>query len=79
MAKTIKVMPHMCNRQQEDIETLLFAADEIGAAATSVIAQGGMGYNLLLEARDRFKSTLLKMMEHTRVCLEEEEDVMSTQ
>lgn len=39
-----------------------------------MIAQGGHGYNLLLEARDNFKNTLLGMMEHTRICLEEEEE-----
>ena len=76
MAKSFRVLPHMCRRQKEDIDALLYAADEIGAAATSVIAQGGMGYNLLLEARDKFKSLLFQMMEHTRVCLEEEEELV---
>ena len=74
MAKVFKVLPYMCFRQKQEIDELMNAADEIGAAATSVIAQGGHGYNLLLEARDKFRNLLLNMMEHTRVCLEEEED-----
>lgn len=73
MEKTFKVLPHMCKQQRQEIDSLLYAADEIGAAATSVIAQGGHGYNLLLEARDKFKETLLEMMQHTRICIEEEE------
>lgn len=75
MAKTFKVLPHMCNQQKREIDELLNAADEIGAAATSVIAQGGMGYNLLLEARDRFKAQLFTMMDHTRICIEEDEEI----
>lgn len=50
------------------------AADEIGAAATSVIAQGGHGYNLLLEARDRFKRVLMSSASHYRICVEDEEE-----
>lgn len=73
MGKTFKVLPHMCKQQKKEINDLLDAADEIGAAATSVIAQGGQGYTLLLEARDRFRQTLVEMMEHTRICIEEEE------
>lgn len=73
MAKSFKVLPHMCKQQKREIDELLSAADEIGAAATSVISQGGMGYSLLLESRDKFKNMLLSMMEHTRICIEEEE------
>lgn len=72
MAKSFKVLPHMCARQKEDFDALLYAADEIGAAATSVIAQGGQGYNLLLEARDRFRSILSSMTDNYRICIEEE-------
>lgn len=74
MRKTFKVLPHMCKQQRQEIDQLLGAADEIGAAATSVIAQGGHGYNLLLEARDKFRSTLNTMMSHTRICIEEDEE-----
>lgn len=74
MGKTFKLLPHMCKLQKQEIDNLLCAADEIGAAATSAIAQGGHGYNLLVEARDNFKNKLLGMMEHTRICLEEDEE-----
>ena len=43
-----------------------------GAAATSVIAQGGHGYNLLLEAREKFKQTLMASASHYRICVEED-------
>ena len=40
-----------------------------------VATQGGQGYNLLLETRDRFKELLLQTMEHMRICVEEDESL----
>lgn len=74
MAKTFKVLPHMCNQQKQEVTDLMNAADEIGAAATSVIAQGGHGYNLLLEARDKFRDMLFHVTQHYRICVEEDEE-----
>lgn len=74
MAKTFKFLPHMCKQQREEIESLLHAADDIGAAAVSVAANSGQGYNLLLEARDRFKEILMECASHYRICLEEDEE-----
>lgn len=71
MEKTFRIMPHMCHQQQQDVQTILAAADDIGAAATSV-AQGGMGYSQLIEARDRFKEIVINMNGHYRVCVEED-------
>lgn len=71
MEKTFRIMPHMCHQQQQDVQTILAAADDIGAAATSV-AQGGMGYSQLIDARERFKEIVLCMNQHYRVCVEED-------
>ena len=56
------------------VEKYKYDNDDIGAAATAVIAQGGHGYNLLLEARDRFKEILLSSASHYRICIEEDEE-----
>lgn len=72
--KTFKVLPHMCKQQKQEVSDLMTAADDIGAAATSVIAQGGHGYNLLLEARDKFRDMLLHVTQHYRICVEEDEE-----
>ena len=69
--KTFKVLPHMCNQQRHEIDSLLHAADEIGAAA---VTAGAHGYILLVEARTRFREILLEIMQHTRICLEEDEE-----
>jgi hypothetical protein len=74
MNKAIRVLPHMCAMQRKDIECMLRAADEIGSAAATIVSRGGQGYDMLLEARDRFREQLLEMMDHTRVCIEEDED-----
>lgn len=69
MEKTLVVLPYMCDQQRQEIDDLMNAADDIGAAAT---IQGGHGYNLLLQARERFKEMLDETMGHTRICIEEE-------
>lgn len=71
--KSFKVLPAMCKQQRDEIKQLIAAADEIGAAATSVSAQGGQGYERLFEARDRFRSMVMTMAEHYRVCVEEDQ------
>lgn len=71
MEKSFRIMPHMCKQQQEEIQQLLTAADEIGAAATSVASQGGMGYEQLIRARDRFKTMLMNATTHYRIIQEE--------
>lgn len=71
MEKTFRVMPRMCSQQQQDVQTLLAAADDIGAAATSV-AQGGMGYSQLIQSRDTFKNTLDTLIKKYRICVEED-------
>jgi hypothetical protein len=70
--KTFRVMPYMCKKQKEDLEQLLAAADDIGAAATS-FSQGGQGYSQLIEARDKFKRTLMSLTTQYRIYQEEEE------
>ena len=72
--KTLKVLPYMCDQQKEEIQAILTAADEIGQAATAVIAGGGMGYNQLIEARDRFRQVLISASAHYRICVEEENE-----
>lgn len=71
--KSLKVLPHMCEQQRQEFDNLMYAADEIGAAATSVNSQGAHGYSLLIEARDKFRSTLQEFMQHVRICVEEED------
>lgn len=70
--QTLTVFPHMCETQKHEIEELLQAADGIGAAATSVAARGGQGYDTLLEARSHFKNLLESQHKHYRVCIESE-------
>lgn len=72
MTKTLRVLPHMCALQRKSIEDLLAAADDIGAAATSVVSSGGQGYSQLFHARDDFKALLMSVMQHTRMCIEED-------
>lgn len=74
MAKIFRVLPHMCRQQKEEIDAIMHAADDIGAAAVSVASNSGQGYNLLLEARDRFKQILLSSASHYRICIEEDEE-----
>lgn len=54
---------------------MLAAADEIGAAATSVSAQGGQGYDKLVEARDNFRIKLMSFSEHYRIFESVEEEL----
>lgn len=70
--KTFKVLPHMCKQQTLEMKQLISAADEIGAAATSVGAQGGQGYENLLEARENFKSILEDVHSHYRIFIAED-------
>lgn len=70
--KSFKVLPHMCKQQADEIQQLISAADEIGAAATCVAALGGQGYERLLEARDQFRSILLDASKRYRIFIEEE-------
>lgn len=72
--KTLRVLPYMCKQQKEEIQAIMNAADEIGQAATSVLAGSGMGYNQLIEARDRFKQILISASTHYRICVEEENE-----
>lgn len=74
---SFKLKPHMCKQQKDELKQLLVAADEIGAAATSVSSQGGQGYEKLVEARDNFKKLLLSTAEHYRIVetIEEEPDI----
>jgi len=65
-------LPYMCARQKHELEQLLAAADEIGAAATSVASQGGHGYAALCESREKFKTLLMSMAEHYRICIVED-------
>lgn len=69
MSKVMTVYPNMCDQQKRDIEQILLAADEIGAAATAV-AHGGHGYSMLLDARDNFRNMVTQMATH--YCLVEE-------
>lgn len=71
MDKSFRIMPFMCKQQTEELHQLLAAADDIGAAATMVASQGGMGYEQLIQARDRFKTILLNVTSHSRIFQEE--------
>lgn len=65
------ILPHMCPEQKELMRSLTEAADDIGAAATSMVTQGGQGYNALLAAQNHFHSLLLTIMQKTRICISE--------
>ena len=72
MEKSFRIMPFMCKQQKEEIDQILSAADDIGAAATSVAH--GMGYEQLIQARERFKTLLMNATSNYRIFKQEEGD-----
>ena len=67
-------MPSMCKQQKEEIAQLLVAADDIGSAAASTIR--GMGYEQLIQARERFKDMLTKFSSHYRIYEEDDNETV---
>jgi len=69
---SFKILPHMCFEQRTAMRELLDAADDIGAAASSMVTQGGQGYSSLIVAQNNFKDLLSKTMAKSRFCIQED-------
>ena len=55
-------MKNLTVKRQTDIDSLLAALDEVVSAATTMTAQGGYGYLLLIRAREKFKQTVIDII-----------------
>lgn len=65
METSFHIMPLMCTQQKQEIEQLLAAADDIGAAASAT--HNGMGYEQLMKSREKFKDLLMEFSSHYRI------------
>ena len=73
MEKSFRIMPRMCKQQRDDINSILEAADEIAAAATSMSALGAQGYSAFVDARDSFRKMAIQLTSKYCLVIEDEE------
>lgn len=64
--ETFTIYPHMCDKQQEDIQQIIAAAHNLVECATSFAANGGQGWTSLLQARKDFEAIVIDTHKHYR-------------
>ena len=68
----MKIYPHQCKQQQQDIEQILNSAEEVISMALSLSSQGSMGYPLFIQARDNFRQLVKQTSNKYRIVIEED-------
>lgn len=55
-------MKNLNTKSLEDLDNIVAALDEVVSAATTMTAQGGYGYLLLVRAREKFKKLAIEII-----------------
>ena len=62
----MKIYPANCEKQRQDRETLYALIDDLGAAALALHTSGSQGYTQFMEARERFRTSVLDISKNYR-------------
>lgn len=69
-SKIKSIKPLFCDEQSDDIQHIFDLADGMAAAATSITATGGQGYQSLVEAREEFQNYVISVSKKYRIIVE---------
>lgn len=65
--KSLHIFPHMCKRQQDDLQAMLTAVDEFGATALALSASSAQGYASFIETRDQIRELIQDIAKNYRL------------
>ena len=62
----IKIYEAGCKKQQDDIQAMMTAVDDLGAASLALATSGAQGYSQFITARDNFRNKLVEISKNYR-------------
>ncbi|NDH58814.1 MAG: hypothetical protein EBX60_11330 [Betaproteobacteria bacterium] len=62
----IKIYEAGCKKQQDDIQAMMTAVDDLGAASLALTTSGAQGYSQFITARDNFRNKLVEISKNYR-------------
>lgn len=65
----LQIFPSMCERQKQDLETMLRAIDDFGATTLALASQGPQGYVCFIETRDSVRKLVSDIAANYRLVL----------
>ena len=62
----IKIYEAGCKKQQDDIQAMMTAVDDLGAASLALASGSAQGYAQFIQSRENFKQMLVDLGKHYR-------------
>lgn len=62
----IKIYEAGCKKQQDDIQAMMMAVDDLGAASLALASGSAQGYTQFIQTRENFKTMLNDLGKHYR-------------
>ena len=63
----LQIYPCMCEKQLQDLNTILQAVDDFGANTLALSSQGPQGYAIFIQSRDSLRQLIQETSKHYRL------------